>query len=181
MRKSLRRPTGTYPLPLEPVVLHREIQEEGSLEEGKQVILKVCRAEPVTPNWFGTLTVDNVEQVAERIRLMLEDKTFAVAEVLYVGDADMQLRLDTDHFILPGGWTDGSKEKVRVMRSAAHTFIGFSTPVTYWTLNCAPTDDHENYRYPHLSFEDNGTLMSFRQRAPAGHLHWRQFKVQTGI
>lgn len=166
---------------MEPVVVHREIPDEGSLEEGKQVILSVCRAEPVEPNWYGTLTVDNVEQVAERIRLTLEDKTFALSEVLYVGSPDMQLRLDTDQFIIPGDWTDGSKEKVRVMRGNGACSIGFSTPVTYWTFNCAPTDDHEDYRYPHLSFEDNGTLMSFRQRAPAGHLHWRQFKVQTGI
>lgn len=180
MRKSLRRRTGTFPLPLEPVVLHREIPDEGSLEEGKQVILKVCRAEPVEPNWYGTLTVDNVEQVAERIRLTLEDKTFAVSEVLYVGSPDMQLRLDTDHFIL-ADWVDHSTEKVRVMRTDGRPHIGFSTPNTYWILNCAPTDDHADYRYPHLSFEDNGTLMSFRQRAPAGHLHWRQFKVQTGI
>lgn len=183
MTKSLRRPTGSFPLPLEPVVLRREITEDGSLEEGKQAILKVCLAEPVEPDWSGTLTLDNVEQVAERIRLTLEDKTFAVAEMLCVGELGGRLRLDTDHFMLQGEWTDGSKDKIRVMRSAdagrASVYIGFNTPTTFWIMNCAPTDDHENYRYPYISFKDSGTLMSFRQRAPDGCLHWRQFKVQS--
>jgi hypothetical protein len=176
MKKLLPVPlkTGSQLLLLEPDAARREIPDDVSHEEAKACLLRVCKAEPIGLDWCGVVTTENVEQVAEQIRQLFEGRTFSIAAMMYADSRAPELRLDTNCVIEKVCWTDGGKDRVRVFDFG----ISFSTGGYSWSLRPAPagTTDSQNFYWVWLSFERD--LMTFRQRAPAGHLHCHCFKLQ---
>ncbi len=176
MRKSVRNQfsSGGQLQLLAQGVARREIPDDVSYEQAKSCVLK-CPAEPVERNFCGTLTVDNIEGVAERMRLLLPG-LFAVVSVRYVDSGNSQLYVDTD-CRFNSEWTDGTPEMVRVFRcEEGRDALSFSAGGYLYTFHAAPTDDHEDFRYCYVSFEDN--TVRFKERAPAGHLHLHCFAPQ---
>lgn len=135
----------------------------------------------VNNRWFGTITPENIDQVASVVRQILKGR-FCIAEALYCDSKHADLRLISPDCKLDSQWTTTpTREAVRVFPPTNRDdrwWFGFSAGGYLWGFHARPDNDawnHDDYRYPYFSFE--GDRFTVTGRAPAGeeYLHKRVF------
>jgi hypothetical protein len=153
--------------------------DEIAPEDAKTALLRYTSRldeEDFNRNWCGCLNEANIFIVAARIRKILEDKIFAVAEYRYVNTNNPAWELQTDCYF-NSRWTEGPQDMVRVFLTA-YPYIGFSAGGFLYSWSAAPGDDYdETHRYAFIDF-NNGDQVTFKQLAPNGTLHVHIFRVQ---
>jgi len=128
---------------------------------------------------YGTLTNQNAEAIAERIRQYLGGKVFAIASAHNCDRAHSDLRLETD-CTLEADWVNSEKEPVRVFRpDNGSLWLGFSAGHYFWSFTAAPDDrdpDGDFREHPYFAFDRSGMRIEFR--SPSRALHRHCFRVQ---
>jgi hypothetical protein len=135
----------------------------------------------INERWFGVLTAENIDAVAEVMRRILRGR-IAIAEALYVDSSHAQLRLISADCELNSEWTSEPRnEPVRVFRDVDHVWLGFSAGGYLWTFSARMDNaqEHDDYRYPQFSFEHNKFIVTDRAPAGKGHLHQRAFGAHS--
>lgn len=126
-------------------------------------------------NWYGELTEENIERVAELIRERLAGKHFSIASSSATNRPAPRLELKTGCKFEPS-WTDGSKEPVRVMpvqpadwsKEPPARWLAFSAGHYFWMFF-----PRESTRF---SFDYDGFEVEFSE--PCGDLHKHYFRAE---
>jgi hypothetical protein len=123
--------------------------------------------------WFGTMTIENTDQIVARLRRMLEGKkyTFVAANEFFRYKPEVRTgqRLD------PKG-CKGGDALMLFSDDVNGKFKGFSVGDIHGVWGCTTTatneHKHDNYNNPYFHFEWDHTV-TITHRAPAGHLlYW---------
>lgn len=127
---------------------------------------------------FGVLKESNAEEIAQKMREVLDGKRFAIAVAHDVDAPNTRIELSTSQRLV-ADWTDGSEQTVRAMeRDGGGRWLGFSAGGYFWPLSCGPDDApySEGGEHPYFSFEWGSVSITYR--APNGSLHRAVFKVE---
>lgn len=135
----------------------------------------------ITNCWFGTITPQNIEQVATIVREILKER-FCIAEALYCDSKHADLRLISPDCKLDSQWTtEPSRKGVRVFPpndDDDRWWFGFSAGGYLWSFGARADNDawnHDDYRYPYFHFEGDRFTVTDRAPAGEGYLHKRVF------
>lgn len=131
----------------------------------------------ISNHWFGALTIDNIDSVAEVVRGILNSQ-FAIAEASYCDSEHADLRLISASTQVNSEWTtEPAREAVRVFRDNGNAWFGFSAGGYLWAFHARDDGerDHDDYRYPYFVFEHSKFTVTQRAPAGKGYLHKRAF------
>ena len=130
-------------------------------------------------NWYGVLTIGNIEQVVDMFRRLLTGKRYTFVAVNMYGNEDAPGQLISR----PGVRTSQRIEPDKAISKDAFSFwygdnkeyAGFNVVDTYgvWGCSTSATDSFQvgDYENPYIVFEYHKVLII--HRAPAGHLlYW---------
>lgn len=131
----------------------------------------------IDTRWFGTLTAENIEQVAAVVGEILKGR-FAIAEAAYC-DQNADLKLISGDCSIDSQWTSApTREPVRVFppeTEGAAPWFGFSAGGFLWMFTARNDGgrDHDNYTHPYFSFDHDKFVVTVR--SPAKLLFKRGF------
>ena len=151
----------------------------------KEQIMDMSKRVPVSENFVGVLNETNIYGVAERIRLLFEGKTFAIASAQYADGAAPELNLSTG-VVFSHQWFDKDPAAVRVFKTetdgvkSAPPWLGWSADGYSWDYLAAPgsTSETDDYRNVQFKFAPNRMTVTCRTPAGAGCLHKYVYTVQ---
>jgi hypothetical protein len=135
-------------------------------------------------NWYGDVTIENIKEVAEKMKSILSGKRYTFVAVNMYGVAGgwageqgqliSEPEVRTSQELKPG--TNGDSLSVWFDKeNSSPTYAGFNFCDSYgvWGLSThIPSDNEPHYNIPYAVFEW-GHKIKIAHRAPAGHiLYW---------
>lgn len=124
-------------------------------------------------NWYGTLTIDNIQEVADAILEKLSGKTYAFVSAYEYRRYEPETRLNQR---LHNG-TNGSPLSVYYGENG--DYAGFNFCDTYGVWGCSTNTNQKNwdssYNNPYIVFDYD--QITITQRTPAGKLAYWQITI----
>lgn len=131
----------------------------------------VMRKENFSLSWYGMLTVENIEQVADLVRQLLVGRTYTFVAANEYRDYKPQVRTN-QHMTRSNA---GDPVNVYYDESAEKRFAGFSVCDTYgiWGVSTNLKDDlyDPDFKNPFVNFENDKVTITHRA-ASGNKIYW---------
>ena len=125
--------------------------------------------DPRHPYWFGFLTLDNIELVAEGLKRLLVGKRYTFVAMNELKSRDLEPEVRTSQALKDTGIAD--REPISVWYSEDRTYASISVRDSYgsWSMHTDVYDsaDDNDWKVPYISFKSN--QVSVFHRAPDGN------------
>lgn len=124
-----------------------------------------------TLNWYGMLTIKNIEQVTDLLRQLLENKRYTFVIAYDASGCKPEVR--TSQRLMPGSTTSGNAISIHIDENGRYADFNVHDTYGLWGAMTHLIEDEydKDFNNPYIVFEWNKVTIT--HRAPSGQkLYW---------